>query len=65
MHGRNKLRDHMFLFVNMYLMYCIGEAAVVHREYVCKYCDNRCVCLRFIPWETLIKLSAEAAPSDF
>lgn len=30
--GRNGLRDHVFLFVNMYLMYYIGEGTRLHWE---------------------------------
>lgn len=32
MHGRNGLRDHIFLFINMYLLYYIGEGTRVHWE---------------------------------
>lgn len=30
MHGRNGLRDHVFLFINMYLLYYIAEGTRVH-----------------------------------
>ncbi len=30
MHGRNKLRDHIFLFINMFLLYFIGEGTRNH-----------------------------------
>lgn len=30
MHGRNKLRDHIFLFINMFLLYFIGEGTRTH-----------------------------------
>lgn len=30
MYGRNKLRDHVFIFVNMYLLYYIGEGTRLH-----------------------------------
>ena len=30
MFGRNGIRDHIFLFVNMYLLYYIGEGTRVH-----------------------------------
>ena len=33
MHGRNGLRDHIFLFINMYLLYYIGEGTRVHWEH--------------------------------
>jgi len=32
MFGRNSLRDHLSLFVNMYLLYYIGEGTRVHWE---------------------------------
>lgn len=32
MHGRNGLRDHIALFVNMYLLYYIGEGTRLHWE---------------------------------
>lgn len=32
MHGRNGLRDHIFLFINMFLLYFIGEGTRVHWE---------------------------------
>ena len=32
MHGRNGLRDHICLFINMYLLYYIGEGTRVHWE---------------------------------
>lgn len=32
MFGRNGIRDHIFLFVNMYLLYYIGEGTRVHWE---------------------------------
>lgn len=32
MHGRNGLRDHIFLFINMYLLYYIGEGMRTHWE---------------------------------
>ena len=32
MHGRNGLRDHVFLFLNMYLLYYIGEGTRLHWE---------------------------------
>ncbi len=32
MHGRNSLRDHVFLFINMYLLYYIGEGTRLHWE---------------------------------
>lgn len=32
MHGRNGLRDHIFLFINMYLLYYIGEGTRTHWE---------------------------------
>lgn len=32
MHGRNGLRDHISLFVNMYLLYYIGEGTRLHWE---------------------------------
>ena len=32
MHGRNSLRDHIALFLNMYLLYYIGEGTRLHWE---------------------------------
>lgn len=32
MHGRNGLRDHISLFVNMYLLYYLGEGTRIHWE---------------------------------
>ena len=32
MFGRNGVRDHIFLFVNMYLLYYIGEGTRLHWE---------------------------------
>ena len=32
MYGRNGVRDHVFMFVNMYLLYYIGEGTRVHWE---------------------------------
>lgn len=32
MHGRNGLRDHVALFINMYLLYYIGEGTRLHWE---------------------------------
>lgn len=32
MHGRNGLRDHIALFINMYLLYYIGEGTRLHWE---------------------------------
>jgi len=32
MHGKNGVRDHIFMFVNMYLLYYIGEGTRVHWE---------------------------------
>ena len=32
MYGRNRLRDHLALFLNMYLLYYIGEGTRVHWE---------------------------------
>jgi len=32
MHGKNGVRDHIFMFVNMYLLYYIGEGTRVHLE---------------------------------
>ncbi len=32
MHGRNGIRDHVFLFINMFLLYFIGEGTRVHWE---------------------------------
>ena len=32
MHGRNSVRDHVSLFVNMYLLYYIGEGTRLHWE---------------------------------
>ena len=32
MFGRNGIRDHIFLFVNMYLLYYIGEGTRLHWE---------------------------------
>ncbi len=32
MHGKNSVRDHVFMFVNMYLLYYIGEGTRVHWE---------------------------------
>ena len=32
MHGKNGVRDHVFMFVNMYLLYYIGEGTRVHWE---------------------------------
>ena len=32
MFGRNSVRDHIFLFVNMYLLYYIGEGTHLHWE---------------------------------
>ena len=32
MYGRNGLRDHIFMFVNMYLLYYIGEGTRLHWE---------------------------------
>ena len=32
MHGKNNMRDHVFMFVNMYLLYYIGEGTRVHWE---------------------------------
>ena len=32
MYGRNSVRDHVFMFVNMYLLYYIGEGTRVHWE---------------------------------
>ena len=33
MFGRNSVRDHIFLFVNMYLLYYIGEGTRLHWEH--------------------------------
>ncbi len=33
MHGRNGVRDHVFLSVNMYLLYYMGEGIRLHWEY--------------------------------
>ena len=32
MYGRNSVRDHVFMFVNMYLLYYIGEGTRLHWE---------------------------------
>lgn len=38
MHGRNGLREHVFLFINMFLLYFIGEGTRVHWEgYMLQY----------------------------
>lgn len=38
MHGKNSIRDHIFIFTNMYLLYYIGEGTRVHWEnYQSKY----------------------------
>lgn len=38
MHGRNSLRDHVFLFINMFLLYFIGEGTRTHWEnYLLEY----------------------------
>ena len=38
MYGRNGIRDHVFMFVNMYLLYYIGEGTHVHwEEYQTQY----------------------------
>ena len=33
MYGRNSIRDHIFMFVNMYLLYYIGEGTRIHWEH--------------------------------
>ena len=32
MHGKNSVRDHIFMFINMYLLYYIGEGTRLHWE---------------------------------
>ena len=32
MHGRNSIRDHVFMFINMFLLYFIGEGTRIHWE---------------------------------
>lgn len=38
MHGRNSLRDHIFLFINMFLLYFVGEGTRTHwADYMLEY----------------------------
>lgn len=64
MHGRNGLRDHVFLFLNMYLLYYIGEGTRLHWEsFQNQYCVAWSLILLNIGTQYVIELRNHRDPS--
>lgn len=65
MHGRNGLRDHVSLFLNMYLLYYIGEGTRLHWESFQKqYCIAWALILLNIGTQYVIELrNCKSQPS--
>ena len=65
MHGRNGLRDHIALFVNMYLLYYIGEGTRLHWEsFQNQYCIAWALILLNIGTQYVIELrNCKSQPS--
>ena len=65
MHGRNGLRDHVFLFLNMYLLYYIGEGTRLHWEsFQNQYCVAWALILLNIGTQYIIELRNHEAASE-
>ena len=64
MHGRNGLRDHIALFLNMYLLYYIGEGTRLHWEsFQNQYCIAWALILLNIGTQYVIELRNHGEPA--